>query len=200
MKPFTSVTRAIEKIDAYMQSQAAREVAILGSGTRLTRSGRIDNIRGNRSAITIGQNSIIAGHLQVFAHDGGIRIGDWFYLGRGSSIWSAAEVIIGDRVLVSHNVNIHDTNSHPFDAEARFQQTKSIVTKGHPRTNPGIVSTPVRIGNDVWIGYSASVLRGVTIGEGAVIGAASVVTRDVEPWTVVAGNPARVIKRLVASP
>ena len=54
---------------------------------------------------------------------------------------------------------------------------------------------PVVIGNDVWIGSRVTILPGVTIGDGAVIGASSVVTKDVEPYTVVAGNPAEIIKR-----
>jgi acetyltransferase-like isoleucine patch superfamily enzyme len=163
---------------------------------RLSRTGRIDNIAGNRGAVAIGQHSVISGHLQVFAHGGSIRIGDWVFVGSGSHIWSAAGVIIGNRVLVSHNVSVLDTNSHPLDAKARFAQSKAILSTGHPRTDPGIESAPVRIGDDAWISYGASVLRGVTIGEGAIVGAASVVTRDVEPWTVVAGNPARVIRKL----
>ena len=55
---------------------------------------------------------------------------------------------------------------------------------------------PIRIEDHVWVGQDAVILKGVTIGKGAVVGAFSVVTRDVEPWTVVAGNPARVVKRL----
>jgi galactoside O-acetyltransferase len=52
------------------------------------------------------------------------------------------------------------------------------------------------IGNKAWLGFDSAILKGVRIGEGAVVGAKSVVTKDVEPWTVVAGNPARVIRTL----
>jgi acetyltransferase-like isoleucine patch superfamily enzyme len=59
-----------------------------------------------------------------------------------------------------------------------------------------VAISPVRVCDKVWVGFGASILPGVTIGEGAIVGAASVVTRDVAPWTVVAGNPARVIREL----
>lgn len=59
---------------------------------------------------------------------------------------------------------------------------------------------PITIGHDVWIGGSAIIMGGVTVGDGSTIGAGSVVTKNVEPWTVVAGNPARVIKRLEKHP
>jgi acetyltransferase-like isoleucine patch superfamily enzyme len=196
MKPFTFLSRGLDWIASGLRTRAAREVAVLASSAWLTRTGKIDNICGRREAVTIGQRTVIAGHLQVFAHAGSIRIGDWVFIGSGSHIWSAAEVTIGNRVLISHHVSIIDTDSHPIDAKARFEQTKAILTSGHPRKDPGLVSSPIRIGDDAWISFGASVLRGVAIGEGAIVGAASVVTRDVEPWTVVAGNPARVIRQL----
>ena len=132
----------------------------------------------------------------TFGHDGEIAMGDWCFVGPNSHIWSARQVTIGNRVLISHNVDIHDNNSHPFDRDARFKHTQTIFRTGHPRSDPGIESAPVCIGDDVWIGFGASILKGVTIGEGAIVGARSVVTRDVAPYTVVAGNPARVIKTL----
>jgi acetyltransferase-like isoleucine patch superfamily enzyme len=196
MNPLTFLLRGMDRFVSGLRTRAAREVAVLAPTTRLTHSGRVDNILGRRTAITIGQNCVISGHLLVYAHAGSIQIGDWVFIGTGTSIWSSANITIGNRVLISHNVNILDNNAHPMDAKARFAQSKAILSTGHPRTDPGIESAPVRICDDAWISYGASILRGVTIGEGAIVGAASVVTRDVEPWTVVAGNPARVIRRL----
>ncbi|HAJ60189.1 MAG TPA: hypothetical protein DCP31_13785, partial [Cyanobacteria bacterium UBA8543] len=59
-----------------------------------------------------------------------------------------------------------------------------------------LLARPIRIERNVWIGFDACVLPGVTIGEGAIVGARSVVTQDVPPYSVVAGNPARLIKKL----
>jgi acetyltransferase-like isoleucine patch superfamily enzyme len=196
MKPLTSLLHGMDRITSLLRTRAAREVAVLARTARLTHTGRVDNILGRRTAITIGQNCVISGHLLVYAHAGSIQIGDWVFIGSGTSIWSSANITIGNRVLISHNVNILDNNAHPIDAKARFAQSKAILTSGHPRSDPGIDAAPVQIGDDAWVSYGASILRGVTIGEGAIVGAASVVTRDVEAWTVVAGNPARVIRQL----
>lgn len=199
MRPITLFSKLLNRVSSILRTQAAREVAILGPHARLTLRGSVDNIYGQKDAVVIGERTIIAGQLLTFGHSGKIQIGDWAYVGEGSRIWSAAEVIIGNRALISHNVSIIDTNSHPLDAEVRFEHTKALFTSGHPRSDPGIVSTPIRIGDDAWISYGASILRGVTIGEGAIVGASAVVTRDVEPWAVVAGNPAMVITRLEPS-
>lgn len=193
---FAILLRVEDRIGSLIKTRAARGTAILGPGTRFTGTGRVYNIRGMKDAIVIGANSVVAGSLTTFAHLGKIRIGEWCYVGEGSRIWSACEVTIGDRVQISHNVDIHDTNSHPFDRSLRYEQNKAILKSGHPRQDPGILSKPVSIGNDAWIGFGATILKGVTIGEGAIVGAHTVVTRDVPPFTVVVGNPARVARQL----
>lgn len=151
-----------------------------------------------KDAIQIGDHGLVRGEFFVFPHAGRIVIGDWVYIGVNSSVWSSSAdgVVIGHRVLISSNVHIHDTDGHPFDAEARFSQTRSILTRGHPREIDGIEAKSIVIGDDAWIGLNSVILKGVTIGEGAVVGACSVVTKDVPPYTVVAGNPARVIRAL----
>lgn len=196
MRPYTLLSKIADRLATHLRTAHAREVAILDKTARLTGSARLDNIGGDPASVRIGAHSTIAGHIQRFAHAGSIVVGDWVYVGSGSRIWSASSVQIGDRVLIAHNVSIIDTNSHPIDAAARFRQTRAILTSGHPREDPGLLSSPIVIGDDAWISYGASVLRGVAIGEGAIVGAASVVTHDVPPWTVVVGNPARVVKTI----
>jgi len=181
--------RAADRIAAGLRTGAAREVAILGPGARLTNNGRVYNIRGPRDAITIGAHSIIAGYLQTSAHGGAIRIGDWVFVGPGSRVWSAAEIVIGNRTQISHNVEIHDNNSHPFDAVARFEQTKEIFKRGHPRDIAGISAAPIVIGDDVWIGFGATVHRGVRIGHRAIIGARAIVSHDVLDDGMVRATP-----------
>ena len=161
---------------------------------RVAGHGRILNPGGNRGAVRIGNHSILRGELFVFPHSGRIALGDWVFLGENSRIWSSNQVVVGDRVLISHDVNIHDTNGHPIDAIARFEQTQAIILSGHPNDITTIASAPVTIGDDAWIGFGATVLKGVTIGAGAIIAARSLVTKNVAAGTMVAGNPARLMR------
>lgn len=110
-----------------------------------------------------------------------IYVGDKFFANFNLTILDEAPVRIGDRVLIGPNVSIY-TACHPLDAAERGTFVEW--------------AEPVTIGNDVWIGGSATILPGVTIGDGAIVGAGSVVTRDVPAGAVVGGNPARVIKKL----
>ena len=92
-----------------------------------------------------------------------------------------AKIIIGDNCIFSYNIHMR-TDTHNY-----LDKTKCIIDQGHNEKD-------IIIGNDVWIGYGVQVMNGVKIGDGAVIGAGSIVTKDVEPYTVVAGIPARKIK------
>ncbi len=143
----------------------------------------------NKVDIYIGDNTTIDGSC-VFAalNDYGIpriKIGNNCYLCHKVTISVGKEVSIGDNVLVAGEVCIFDLDGHPQDASRR-RNSPTPVEEIHP----------VRIENDVWIGRRAFICKGVTIGEGAIVGACSVVTKDVPPYAIVAGNPARVIKEL----
>ncbi|GAB7081068.1 hypothetical protein JCM14635_27410 [Megalodesulfovibrio paquesii] len=146
--------------------------------------------------IVLGEYTYVRGELMTFGHGGRVKLGDYCYVGEGTHIWSALSIDIGDRVLISHHVNIFDCDTHPIDdLHARHAQYKHIITAGHP-SDITLRERPVRIENDALICCQSIILSGVTIGEGAVVGAGSVVTKDVPPMTLVAGNPARVIRTL----
>ncbi len=117
------------------------------------------------------------------------------FVGENTRIWSASSITIGDRTLISYGVSIHDCNSHSLSAARRSAHFDAIFSTGHPRELPDVDSADIVIGNDAWIGFGATILKGVTIGDGAVIAACSVVREDVAPFTVVAGNPARFVKK-----
>jgi maltose O-acetyltransferase len=108
-------------------------------------------------------------------------VGERFYANTGCIFLDSAPVTIGDRVLFGPAVQLLAV-THPVEAELRAQGLE--------------YAAPIAMGDDVWLGGGAVVLPGVTIGDRAVVGAGSVVTRDVPSDTVVAGNPARVIRTL----
>lgn len=150
-------------------------------------------LRGVGGVIRIGSDSIIECRVMFDSTVGRVVIGDRCYIGN-SLIISSKSIIIADDVIISWGVTIVDHNSHSLDWEMR---RNDVLDWAGGKKNWGDVAVaPVTIGSKVWIGFGASILKGVNIGEGAIVGAGSVVTKDVAPYTVVAGNPARVVRRL----
>lgn len=172
-----------------------RDLCCTDKSTVLHSTARIFNILGDVNSITIGAFTHIRGELLTFRHGGKINIGHYCYIGEGTRIWSGKDIVIGDRVLIAHNVNIFDNLTHPTNTKARHEHYKTIITSGHP-SKIDLSEQPVVICSDAWIGCMSIVLPGVTIGEGAIVGAGSVVTKDVPPYTIVAGNPAKIIREL----
>lgn len=134
-------------------------------------------------------------------HDSGIYANTMFELGPharveignftaliGAIVRAEREVLIGDYVLISYDVVIIDCESVNASSNGHLGAKRFPVSNCPP--------LPIRIGDNVWIGFKTIILAGVTVGDGAIIGAGSVVNEDVPPMTVVAGNPARVFKRL----
>jgi acetyltransferase-like isoleucine patch superfamily enzyme len=172
-----------------------RNVFIIGQESYLYPPAQISANFPEAKSIRIGKRTIIKGELLTFCHGGAILIGDDCFIGQHTHIWSACAISIGDRVLISHNVNIFDNYTHPISAFSRHEQFNQIRSMGHPR-DISLGEKPVNIENDVLIGCGAIILRGVTLGKGAIIGAGSVVTHSVPPWTIIAGNPAKVIREI----
>lgn len=157
----------------------------------------VENQQQKPDNIIVGENTHIRGRLLIFGYGGRISIGNNCYLGNYSNIWSAEHVEIGDNVLISHNVNIIDTNSHEIDYLERAEAFCSLIKMGAPSINTfNVPAARIIIEDYVWISFNVTILKGVKIGEGAIIAAGSVVTKDVEPFTMVAGNPAKFIKKV----
>jgi maltose O-acetyltransferase len=188
-----SPVRAWLELAQRWRDASQRRHCVCGAGTRILEGGRIVNQQGKREAIRIGANSWIAGQLLVFAHAGCVELGDFCYIGENARIWSAQRVTIGDRVFLAHGVNVHDNDAHSLSAQTRHAHFRELVTRGHASFTEDFGCAPVSIEDDAWIGFNSTILKGTRIGRGAVVGACSLVTRDVEPFTVVVGNPAAVV-------
>lgn len=152
-----------------------------------------DLIVGKRF-ISVGDNTIIGKHIQLTAwgkHNGKlfnptIRIGSNSQFGSYNHITAVNSIEIGDGVLTGKFVTISD-NSHGVPGDLNDCDISPICRTACSKG-------PVIIGDNVWIGDKATILPNVRIGEGCIIGANSVVTKDIPPYCIVGGNPARIIK------
>lgn len=109
----------------------------------------------------------------------------------------AHNVKIGRHVIIMHGCLMMAAGGITIDDEAQIAANAQLISNNHDLQNRMIITCkPVHICRRAWIGAGATILPGVTIGENSVVGAASVVTHDVEPNTIVAGNPARVIRKI----
>ena len=132
--------------------------------------------------VTMGERCVLQREvwLSVGSSDGVLEIGDHTFFGRGVEIEVSQRVSIGCGVLIAPDVYITDHNHQTTLGTAMFERP--------------CIAAPVQIGADVWIGTKCVILPGVTIGDGAVIAAGAVVSRDVPAGAIVAGVPARVIR------
>ena len=136
---------------------------------------------------------MIGGNIHYERPDAKVLIGSNTFMG-GSMIAIAEGLEIGSNVLIAWGCCIVDHNSHALDWRLRADDTKGWIQGKKDWTHVKIKS--VKICDNAWIGFNSIILKGVTIGQGAVVAAGSVVTKNVPPYTVVAGNPARIIREL----
>lgn len=151
---------------------------------------------GNPSNVLIGKHCTIgASFMALFG--GKIKVGQNTYIGPSTSIQSKELIDIGDNVIIANNVVLVDNNNHPTSPAERMNMSLcGDYMNDELWSWKYAESKPIIIEDNVWIGRDARILKGVTVGKGSIVALGAVVTHDVPPYSVVAGNPARVVKKL----
>ena len=139
--------------------------------------------------LAIGNNVTIRSANLATEENAFIEIGDYSFLSN-ASIVCHSKISIGNYVCIAGGVNIVDTDFHPITPADRMADTIALSPLGDKNYRPKFISLPVIIEDEVWIGFNATILKGVKIGKGAIIQPGSVVVKDVLPGQIVAGNPA----------
>ncbi len=150
-------------------------------------------VTGAGSRLSVGRDCIVHARISYDRENAEVVIGDRCFLGN-SHIVCSSKVTLGDDVILSWGITITDHNSHAIDWSDRRDDV--LQWKGGIKAWTHVKCGPVVIGDKVWVGFNAIVLKGVTIGEGSVVAAGAVVTKNVPAYSVVAGNPAKVIRQL----
>jgi galactoside O-acetyltransferase len=170
---------------------APRLIANIGRNSKV--SGRIER-RHPSAVVRIGDDSLVAGVLVVEAAWSRIVIGNNVFIGGGAIIDCLNQVTVEDDVLISYQVIIMDSDNHSLRASERIGDLKRW--RNHEYDWSHVNGAPVVIRSKAWIGARAIITKGVVVGEGGIVASGAVVTKDVPPYTIVAGNPARVIRGL----
>jgi len=147
----------------------------------------------NNNRLSIGENSICGTRIVFERDDAELILGDRSFIGDGV-VSVASSINIGNDVMIAWGTTISDHNSHSLVFSERANDVLRWLEGRKSWDN--VIIQPVVIQDKVWIGLHVIILSGIQIGEGAIVGAGSVVTKDVPPWTIVAGNPARIIREI----
>lgn len=205
----TSVRKALLTARRVVQGASAYRTGLVGRRTRLVWRGTLSDrfaigsdssiagaqltVRGPVGcSVSIGSHSDVHARIVLERSHASLIIGSRTHIGGGTLLDVACGITIGDDVLVSFDVLIMDHGSHsPY-----FSQRKDDVVawQNGKKDWKNVKVDEVIVGSKCWLGARSTILAGVHIGEGSVVGAGSVVTKDVPPWVVVAGNPARIIR------
>ena len=190
MKFMASKLRFADWLKCFYKSKKFKKYATIGKDLAI--SPRSNCTAEKPGLIEIGDSCDIVGRLESQGN-GRIKIGSHTGIYERSVIGSVNSITIGSCVMISNHVHIYDNNNHPVSPAVRHEMSLQGL-RGEQWRWTHSESAPIVIEDDVWIGEYSLTLKGVTIGRGSVVAAHSVVTKDVPPMSVVAGNPARVVK------
>lgn len=158
-------------------------------------------LNGSNNTVNIGEENILGCSILFEDRHSKVEIGNNVYIGN-STIICKSKISFGNNILVAWGVTFYDHNSHSLDYIKRQEDIRQVL-KDYSNYNGNflvnkdwnsVTTGEIVIKDNVWIGFNALILKGVTIGEGAVVAAGAVVSKDVPPFSVVAGNPAQVVK------
>lgn len=194
-KRAVKLKKILRKIVSLQRKIEFGKKTVTGRNIQFAPSARVVN-SGPKDNIIIGNHGCLFCFLQVLC-GGKIEIGDNFYLGSGTVLQSKEKISIGNNVIISNNVLIVDNNNHPTEPESRLQMSQADNYMTSPLwTWEYAQSKPVVIEDNVWIGRDARILKGVTVGKGSIVAMGAIVTKDVPEYSIVAGNPAKIVKKL----
>ncbi len=189
----------VKPVDANMLR--LQHYAVIGNSINRGIRIRLDH-PAEKIYLTIGDDCIISGDFIFESEKGSIAIGNHTYVGGGAFI-SRSSITIGNNVTIAWGGAVYDHDSHSLNYLDRRKDIDDELCDIRNERNfienkdwTNVNTKPIVINDDAWIGMNVIILKGVTIGKGAIVGAGSVVTKDVPAWTVVAGNPAKVVKNL----
>jgi acetyltransferase-like isoleucine patch superfamily enzyme len=159
--------------------------------------GQLD-IRKPGGEINIGNGCLIEGLIATETEYARVNIGNNVFIGGGTIIDSVCSLTIEDDVLISYQCIIQDSDNHSTAYSLRKNDTADWKNNGYHNWEI-TPKKPVIISKGAWIGARVIILKGILIGQGSVVGAGSVVTKNVPDWTIVGGNPAKVIREIPLS-
>jgi acetyltransferase-like isoleucine patch superfamily enzyme len=203
MRLMRLLSRAYDKLFYDPYALVAKNPHIRTGNSRLGKSFRVNFLTPrDRVGFTAGDDCVL--YCQAFFESdaGQVELGERVYIGDRTQFISRHGIKVGSDVLISWGCTIYDHDAHSIDYRARMAdhaghlrhwESGALMTGKDWSTVNG---APITIGDHAWIGFDVVILKGVTIGEGAVIGARAVVTSDIPAWSVAVGSPARVVKTI----
>jgi acetyltransferase-like isoleucine patch superfamily enzyme len=165
----------------------------LGSDTLVTGAQAFHRFQSKAElALTVGNHCTMDGVHFAIGEQGRIEIGDFCYF-TNVVLLCELELRVGNYVVIGWNTTLADTDFHPISPALRVADAIACSPSGKHRSRPPIAVKPVIIEDDVWIGPSVTILKGVRVGAGSFIEPGALLTRDVPPGSRVLGNPAQII-------
>lgn len=152
-------------------------------------------VNSKTTTLRVSERSLVRGVVTFARNGSSLVVGNNTAINGGTIFSIACSVEIGNNVLISYECIIMDHDGHSPNPSVRKSDLSDLL-EGRPKAWETVKISPVKIEDSAWIGARSIILKGVTVGHGAIVAAGSVVTKNVSPFIIVAGNPAREVGRV----